>query len=201
MKGYKKITADKKQREIMKPVEGKSPLSFPGYIRISSFFTSLTASAKYSWQLIMFGWLFLVICWNLIGRSNSEGYIMLQHIDWSQDCLRIKLVKHKGDQTGEAIGSDKHDYANPFNPSICPILVLAIYIYCKYRGSDAVKQQLFDGNDSESRFGKVLVKVLKLIKETCPDVDLGAIIEDLGTHSNRKGALSYLLSMFLLMLT
>jgi hypothetical protein len=112
--------------------------------------------------------------------------------------MKIKLAKHKGDQTGEGIGNDKHIYANPFNPSVCCILSLAVYIFCKYRGINVKTQQLFDGRDSESRFGKVLMKVLKLILTENHDIDLGAVVEDIGTHSNRKGAATYLLGIFML---
>jgi hypothetical protein len=43
-------------------------------------------------------------------------------MDWGGDCVKIKIAKHKGDQTGEGIGNEKHVYANPYNPAICPIL-------------------------------------------------------------------------------
>ena len=123
---------------------------------------------------------------------------MLQHMDMGGDCVKVKVPKHKGDQTGEGMGNEKHVYANPYNPAICPMLALAVFIFCKYRGSDVVRQQLFDGNDSENRFGKALMKVMKSIRDLNPNIDLGAVIEDLGTHSNRKGVASYLLSMFFL---
>jgi hypothetical protein len=196
--GYKKTVADKKLRGVMAISEGKAPLSFCGYSHICRFLVNLVPSSTFNWQLIMFSWLFMVFCWNLIGRSNTVGNIMLQHMDWGGDCIKIKIAKHKGDQTGEGIGNEKHIYANPYNPAICPILSLAVFIFCKYRGNDVVRQQLFDGRDSENRFGKALMKVLRSVRDANPDVDLGAIIEDLGTHSNRKGAASYLLSMFFL---
>jgi len=190
--GYKKTVADKKLRGVMAISEGKAPLSFSGYIHICRFLVNLVPSSIFNWQLIMFAWLFMVFCWNLIGRSNTVGNIMLQHMDWGGDCIKIKIAKHKGDQTGEGIGNEKHIYANPYNPAICPILALAVFIFCKYRGNDVVRQQLFD------RFGKALMKVLKSVRDANPNIDLGAVIEHLGTHSKRKGAASYLLSMFFL---
>ena len=194
--GYKKTVADKKLRGVMAISEGKAPLSFSGYSHICRFLVNLVPSSIFNWQLIMFAWLFMVFCWNLIGRSNTVGNIMLQHMDWGGDCIKIKIAKHKGDQTGEGIGNEKHIYANPYNPAICPILALAVFIFCKYRGNDVVRQQLFDGHDSENRFGKALMKVLKSARDANPNIDLGAVIEHLGTHSYRKGAASYLLSMF-----
>ena len=39
---------------------------------------------------------------------------------------------------------------------------------------------------------------MKSIRDLNPNIDLGAVIEDWGTHSNRKGVASYLLSMLFL---
>jgi hypothetical protein len=127
--GYKKTVADKKSRGVMAITEGKAPLSFSGYNQIGNFLARTVPMNNFNWQLLIFSWSFMVLSWNLIGRANTVGNIMLQHMDWSQDCLKIKLAKHKGDQTGEGIGNEKHVYANPYNPAICPILVLAVYLY------------------------------------------------------------------------
>ena len=80
--GYKKTVADKKLRGVMAISEGKAPLSFSGYSHICRFLVNLIPSSIFNWQLIMFSWLFMVFCWNLIGRSNTVGSIMLQHMDW-----------------------------------------------------------------------------------------------------------------------
>lgn len=105
--GYKSIIATKKSQGIMPITEGKAPLSFNGYHKISLFLAKFTPSRQnFTWEVLMFLRLFLVTCWNLIGRSNSVGNIMLQHIDWVNDSLTIKLAKHKGDQSGEGLGND-----------------------------------------------------------------------------------------------
>ena len=89
IKGYKKSIADKKSRGVMCITEGKSPLSFGGFARVCIYFVSFANSTTHlTWQLIMFGWLFMVLCWNLIGRSASVGNIMLQHMD----CRGLKTV-------------------------------------------------------------------------------------------------------------
>ena len=51
---------------------------------------------------------------------------------------------------------------------------------------------LFDGNDSEGRFGKIEQRVLK---EHAAVLDIGALICDIGTHSTRKGVISFCLEM------
>ena len=192
IKGYKKIVADKKARGVMSISEGKSALSFSGYLHISKTMMTLRpVNRKYTWMEGIFSWSFMTLSWNLIARANSVGNIMLQHIDWREDSPIVTFPKHKGDQTGEGLGNEKHVYANPVNPECCPILALAIIIFCTHRTSDILTQQLFCGSDSEGRFSRVFQHILSII----PDgVSLGANKKDLGTHSNRKGGSSYVLN-------
>jgi hypothetical protein len=112
---------------------------------------------------------------------------MLQHVDWQNDAMLITFAKHKGDQTGEGLGNEKHVYANPLNPTICPLLALAVLVFTKHRAPNA-KQQLFEGTKSEDRFVKILQTVLQLVPENI----LGACRKDIGTHSNRKGCATFL---------
>jgi len=63
---------------------------------------------------------------------------------------------------------------------------------CRHRGGEKFENSLFTGNGVD-RFGRLLhsniLKEPDLIPE---DVDLGAVRKDLGTHSNRKGASTFL---------
>ena len=193
--GYKRIVADKKLSGIMPIQEGKSALSFPGFVIISEYMMKLKPEDSrkgYSWSAALFAWLFMVFCWNLIARSNSVANIMLQHIDWKMDALVVTFAKHKGDQAGEGLGNQKHVFANSENPFICCILCLAVFTWCKQRCADSTMQQLFEGADCEGRFCTILNAVLKMIPVSA---NLGALIKDLGSHSNRKGAASFILSL------
>jgi hypothetical protein len=183
--GYKKIIADKKARGVMSTKEGKSPISFLGYCEICRVMMSLQPEKrKYTWAESLFAWSFMTLSWNLVSRANSVGNVMLQHVDWKEDSMIITFPKHKGDQTGEGLSNDKHVYANPLMPEICPILALAVLVFSIHRGTEIRQQQLFLGKDSESRFSRVFRTVLSLIP---PSIDLGATKRDIGTHSNRKG--------------
>ena len=126
-------------------------------------------------------------------RSASVGKIMFQHCDWKDDHLVVTFAKHKGDQDGEGLGNVKAVYANVHNPSICPILALAVLIFTAHRGADTREQQIF-GRSSEDRFTKVFQKNL-----SCLDSDSGEKLstdkKDVGTHSTRKGVVSYVLSL------
>jgi hypothetical protein len=126
-----------------------------------------------------------------MSRSINVGALMMQHMDWENDCLKIIICKHKGDATGEGLGNMKHVYANPYNPDVCPILSLALLTFCKQRRANISVQQVFEGDKSENRF----LQILKNVIDHMPvDTNLGASKKDLGSHSNRKGAISHVLS-------
>jgi len=105
----------------------------------------------------------------------------------------VKVPQHKGDQTGESLSMDKHVYANPLEPKICTILSLAVFFFCRkrFKRNGQIKCKLFT-DDRKDRFGDLLEVILN-DKSLVPDnQDLGTSKEDLGSHSNRKGAASYL---------
>jgi hypothetical protein len=190
--GYKKEVAMKRHRGVMQTNEGKAALPFAGYSEIALILATLTPEhKKYSWAESMFGWVFQVLSWNCMARCNSIGTLMCQHLNWVDDCLVITLSKHKGDQTGESEGREKHVYANPTTPHICPILALAVYVFSTNRKRDS-NLQLFEGAKADERFPKIL----KMAVEKLPhSFSLGAQKEDIGTHSNRKGSASYALNL------
>ncbi|MGZ8926641.1 MAG: hypothetical protein ACXW2E_12335 [Nitrososphaeraceae archaeon] len=208
LQGYQRKVADLKIKGEMNIREGKYPISFLGYRIISNKLLLLAPekvtnnnnsnsnnsnsndnsnnnSSKNTWHML-FAWPFFVLQWNLMARSNTVASIMLQHITWEDDSLVITTPKHKGDQEG-AYAFPKHIYANPLEPSICPILSLAILIFCR---SFSCNNQLFTGKDQETRFSKLLQRVLHQLNENESN-QLGSKIEDIGTHSARKGAPSY----------
>lgn len=79
------------------------------------------------------------------------------------------------------------------------MLALAVHTFCTYRGNDIKCQSLFPGDDSEGRFSSdLLLKVLKFMEQNSPNIDLDSLISEIGSHSNRKGAASYLLGMFMI---
>jgi hypothetical protein len=215
--GYKKIIADKKRRGIMNVTEGKRPLSFPGYHFLANMFMTLTPSGKkYPFKEAIFSWCFLLLSWNLIARCSNIRDINLAHLDWVNDSLLVTFAQSKGDQDGSAVGNEKHVYANPMKPDICCILALAILIFCRRRnlgeeqtrennnhsGRRRKKQKSDDNNnnflftyDNVEKFGIILKKVLNDTNLVPDSVDLGAKKKDLGSHSNRKGAGTWLLGL------
>jgi hypothetical protein len=128
IKGYKKTVAEKKEKGIMKLSEGKSSLRFIGYRHICDFMLSVKpVSRAFSWQEGLFSWLYMTLTWNLMCRSYNSAHLMLQHLDWKDDCMIIKFAKSKNDSTGEGLGNEKHglckpsdtiDMPSPFSSSI-----------------------------------------------------------------------------------
>ena len=188
--GYKKIIAEKKARGIMNMSKGRKPYTFFGYRFLSRVLMVLKPRGKkYPFKESVFGWAFEVLAWNLISRSCNVEALMFPLFGWREDCMVIKVPKHKGDQTGDSISKDKHTYANPLMPEVCPILATAIAVFCidRKRGD----YRLFTESTSD-QFCHLLTVLFDDAELIPPDVNLGAARQELGSHSNRKGAASYL---------
>jgi integrase len=177
MRGYKRTIADEKLAGRMKVFEGKRPITFRGYAMLAKY--ALKSQEKDS----VFAHLYIVLCWNLFSRSNSIANIMYNHIEWKEDALMITTPKHKGDQEGSK-AFPKHCYADPFTPEICPVLALALHIFCTSFRPDVTDPKLFSGSSLEGKFSNWLTKALKSAS-LANDADLGAIADELGSHSFR----------------
>jgi hypothetical protein len=64
--------------------------------------------------------LYLVLSWNLMGRTHNIGRLHYNAFDWSEDALVVLFATTKTDKKGErAEETAKHIYANPLQPQIC----------------------------------------------------------------------------------
>ena len=146
-----------------------------------------------NWMQGIFAWCFFTLAWVMMCHSVTTAEILLSSMRWIDDCICIDVAKEKSDQVGER-QFPRHIYANPINPRICPILALAVYIFCIYIGNLAdTNQPLFPGDFQEDRFSKVLQCALENLPEHLLNL-LGGDAADIGTHSTQKGAASYVLS-------
>jgi len=177
MRGYKRTIADEKLAGRMKVFEGKRPLTFRGYALLAKY------ALKSQQTDSVFAHLYVVLCWNLFSRSNSIANIMYNHIEWKEDALMITVPKHKGDQEG-AKAFPKHCYADPMTPEICPVLALALHIFCTSFRPNVTDPKLFSGSSLEGKFSNWLTKALKS-DGLRNDADLGAVADELGSHSFR----------------
>ena len=101
------------------------------------------------------------------------------HFSWENDCLVIDMSRHKGDQSGDDI-EPKHIYSNPWEPSICPVLALALHMFPSFRSDNEDTDKIFLGTTYDV-FSKWMSDALSSLQ------NLGFDVKDFGTHSFRKG--------------
>lgn len=118
---------------------------------------------------------------------------MFDHIGWSGDALTVTFPAHKGDQENND-GAPKHCYANLQNPSICPILALAVFVFTMPLRDGNQNRLLFSSVDrAENRFSKWLRAICGNFAADL--LTMGLVLVDIGSHSFRKGIATFLSGM------
>jgi hypothetical protein len=135
-----------------------------------------------------YAWVFITLCWNLMARCASIAELNLKHLSWEQDSLVVIVPKHKGDQEGNK-SYPKHVYANPDDPAICPILALAVTIFCMSLRAEEDPTRLFHNTGLKSGFNKALTTIMSEVNADANFV----VFEDneYGAHSIRKTSTTY----------
>eukprot|EP00644_Phytophthora_capsici_P014639 jgi/Phyca11/124673/e_gw1.54.169.1 len=114
LEGYEKVINNLKKRGLLKINEGKRQLKINGFELVAAKLMKLEPKTTgQAWSTVLFGWSFFVLMWNLMSRADSIDTIMLQHMEWVEDCLIVEEQGHKGDQTG----SDKFGKHNAKAPN------------------------------------------------------------------------------------
>jgi integrase len=193
LSGYEKHINELKKRGLMKLEEGKKALPMTGYRILCNAFMKDKPEGRDGGRFStgMFMWLFMTLLWNLISRSDSVNSLMLEHFDWKDDCLLVQEQGHKADKKGKT-KYWKHIYANPLEPDLCPVLALAVYLFCSAYRPSAAKHRIFDGKNDNTRFGKNLHSFIAKLSAEDRNI-LNGLIDNIGSHSGRKGAGSYVL--------
>ncbi|DAZ97624.1 TPA: LOW QUALITY PROTEIN: hypothetical protein N0F65_002243 [Lagenidium giganteum] len=187
LEGYEKLIDNLKKRGLIKISDAKRHLKWSGFTLLATkLFRQTPASSGQSTAI--FTWAYFVLMWNLMSRDDSIDSIMLQHVEWADDCLVIEEQGHKA-------GADKfgkHVYANPYQPFTCPILAIAILLFSCPERSEARRQQLFLGTDNKNRFRRCMRRIFDGL---CDDEQqiLGCAAQDIESHSLRKGSSTYAL--------
>jgi hypothetical protein len=131
---------------------------------------------------------YLILCWNLMARSNTVFSLHWNNFGWSGDCLTILYEKSKTNQEGEN-RVPRHVYANPDDPVICPILALGIKIFSE-ESSNSVSFEVFPAETADSSFANWFKKVLSVLSED--ELNLIDIpIDRISSHSSRKGGATF----------
>ena len=188
-KGLKKETGRMRQEGELPPRAGKCPMSLKLYHTLcSALFFTFQSKTRAN---LSFAAAYLSLCWNLMGRSSSIAGILFSHINWDNDSLTISVPTHKGDKEGAraSTGDPRHIYANPFEPAICPVLLLGVYLLVTpFTESD---EHLFVGGSQNKKFYCQLKDQLKSGPVERVIHEMGLSVSDVATHSPRKGASSY----------
>jgi hypothetical protein len=182
--GFVKTTAQAAEDGLVKQTHGKLPLTVVAYKSIAS--KALQVSGRSSTFAHVYG----LLAWNLVQRAVTVAGIHTFNISWKDDALMIHISRHKGDQTGSSAFA-RHLYANPTHvPECCPVLGMAMYLFTgRFRGGNgAVRLKLFE--ETEKTYSKWLRDRLRDGTLTVDDL-CGCRVEDLGTHSYRKGATTF----------
>ena len=153
-RGLKRDVAKRTANGEISIQEGKDLFLFQLYCAICKGFLQESHKSENS-----FAQLYTVLSWNLICRASNTVSICLEHINWNADALIIAFAQSKNDQLGDA-KFDRHIYANPTNPSICPILSLALYFILFPRRIDT-DSQLFPGASQYERYRKCLSRLFQ----------------------------------------
>ena len=160
--------------------KGKDPMSFDLYQWMCEY------NLKSGKSEGIFTQAFLVLSWNLMCRASNVESIHFNHMEWRADAYCVYFAHQKNDQGGEKPRDARHIYANPFNPAICPVLSLGIYLFSQgYNGNYG---RLFPGGDQYERYRKLLERALMSTDGQIKLEQMGIQVKSIGTHSVRKGA-------------
>lgn len=182
-KGLKNAEAQRKAAGVGKVRVGKAPMSFSLYRQFAQ--SMLTAVKDTS-----FTRLFMILSWNLMCRAGNVATICYNHLEWEEDALVVWFAHTKNDQDGSTQREGRHIYANPFNPEICPILALGMF-FALYAPTNADDENLFKGTKQYDRFLKALKGIMGDPIVAAKLDAAGLKPEEIGAHSQRKGASSF----------
>lgn len=138
--------------------------------------------------------LYLLLCWNLMCRASNTANILLEHISWSNDALLIQFAHMKNDQTGER-SYGRHCYANSVHPSVNLLMAFALY-FLEFP-IVAGQTHLFPGSNVEAKYNAALRAFLSTEAATALLHKHGKTVDDIASHSARKGASTFCLSTLL----
>ncbi|KAL3769767.1 hypothetical protein ACHAWO_011295 [Cyclotella atomus] len=185
LKGTSRTTARERQKHGLRTSEGKDPMPYPAYVHLAK---ALSMSDKPEHTAAH---LFLLLEWNMVSRSEA---VVDQHIDLFgvyNDALLVHLGPSKGDQDGSKHADHPwHIYSVPQEPAICPVLAFSKYLvtHPHVLTGDC---KVFDGSSQYERFNTIMREIVRSDEHAATFVSLGIKPEFFGTHSLRKGAITF----------
>jgi len=71
--------------------------------------------------------IYSLIQWDYMARSKNVGKLAYHNFTTGDEFIKICYNKTKADQNGKKI-RDRYVYANSFNPLVCPVLALGVWV-------------------------------------------------------------------------
>jgi hypothetical protein len=139
-----------------------------------------------------FGHLATVLSWNLMARVGNVMDILLKHIDWKGDHMRVYFAHLKTDQEGNTAKHPRAVYANPLSPGICPVLAMGLFFVSFPCSENQLK--LFEGGHQYNHYLSQLKTTLMVDAVANLLKAAGISADDIASHSSRKGASTYVMS-------
>lgn len=186
-KGLKKRVARAKANGERSMKEGKDAMSYGLLVDLCDL---LMRSPKKEHRFVH---LYLLLCWNLMCRASNAANICFSHMSWVGDALVIQFAHQKNDQEGQRAGVHRHCYANPLHPSVNLLLAFALYWLENPPAKGQAK--LFPGSKVADNYNSILRTFLNTEEAQAVLRKHGKSVEDIASHSARKGGATYCLSV------
>ena len=113
--------------------------------------------------------------------------------------MKVTLIRNKKDQSSTGQGRERLIYCNVKDPSLCGVLPIALWALSKESDAKETRsEKFFDGDDQKQKYRHLLNKIYETFNDD-PNVDVeilfGCTVDELGTHSHRKGSVTMLLGI------
>jgi hypothetical protein len=189
---YKKGTVRdgaRQRKELgIRSSEGKDPLPFAAYVYLAEILHKSKDPEHIAARL------FLLLDWNMISRADSVVSSNIELCGMRDDALVFDIGPTKTDQEGKQnIDHPFHIYSCPENPAICTVLAMAEHLICR---PQILKGQcrLFEGSNQYEHFCSIFRGIVQDSRYKQGFIDRGLDPKYFGTHSMRKGAVSFVAS-------
>jgi hypothetical protein len=175
---------DNNQDGLLSNKEGKEAMFVELHRKLLEWFLNFGTADS------VFAHCYLILTWNLACRAGSTARIRFADSSWSHsfDAFSITFSQTKTDQLGVEKRYPRYCYANPLSPLVCPVLSIGIYLTACFNFQHTISGWAFFGLGQSARFSKFMMRT---INNNWDRVAFGYSRKDLGTHSIRKGAVSY----------
>ena len=173
--------------------EGKEPMSVELYRSVIKWMLDYASTDS------LLAACFICLTWNLACRGNNTAKLKLSHMSWMKfDCMQINFKHTKTDVSGAQKRAKRNLYANVKEPDIDFTFLLGLYLASCFTTSSRQEAgfRLFPGSSegTAKRVSRKLKEVLELHRDEVMSMGYSSI-SDIGLHSLRKGAASYLGSL------